>query len=292
MVDSKSKVLAKHIASKSIKLHNAERNLEQPKKGLELIFYFLLAVSSLYFIYDLFLLSRFYDKIVEKLISINKLWAFITLCGMFISLCLIVFIASFTSFTSFAGENKEGEGNKEGNVHPIGDWLATPFFIVVIGFTPVICDLDVFGDGIFNAIISCFAYFFTFAFVMLATSVLAWLPFGICLASRYIVGAAFYIWRKFSIYVIGESLTQDVNELNHNISPVMLPILNSMGGGTLGEIYNEVNRALEFISVDVLKVLLSNHESIEVVKFDEYICYKSKLVSGGSNMKTVILDDE
>ncbi len=278
MVDSKSKVLANNISLKSIKLHNAELNFEQPKKSLEFIIYFFVSTLFLYVIYNLFSLSKLYDKMVAKLIEINTLWAFITLFSIFIFLCMI-FYACFVE--KIAGKRLAEQ-----------DWFCISFFSIVVGFTPVICDLDVLGDGIFNAIISCFAYFFTFCFVMMATSVLMWLPLGIFLASKYMVGALFYILRKFNIYVIRESLTQDVNELNHNISPVMLPILNSMGGGTLGEIYNEVNNALEFISVDVLDVLLRNHENVEVVKFDEYVCYKSKLVSGGSNMKTVILDDE
>ena len=268
MVDSKSKVLAKHIASKSIKLHNAERNFEQPKNGLEFIFYLLLVVSISYFIYDFFLLPRLYDRIVEKLIHINRLWVFITLCSTFILLCL----ASSSVFFN--------RGNKEINVRLLEEgWVSTFLFIVVIGFTHVLV-LDIFN--VF------FSYFFTFIFVMLAISLLMWFQFFIC----SMVMALLYILRKLQIYFIGESLTQDVNELNHNISPVMLPILNSMGGGTLGEIYNEVNKSLDFVSIDVLDVLLRNHENVEVVKFDEYVCYKSKLVSGGSNMKTVILDDE
>ena len=52
MVDSKSKVLANNISLKSIKLHNAELNFEQPKKSLEFIIYFFVSTLFLYVIYN------------------------------------------------------------------------------------------------------------------------------------------------------------------------------------------------------------------------------------------------
>ena len=65
-----------------------------------------------------------------------------------------------------------------------------------------------------------------------------------------------------------------------------------MGGGTLDEVYKEVCKAVNFTSKDLLEYFLQRIEDIEIVQLNDDIFYKSREVSGGSNMKTVILDDE
>ena len=98
--------------------------------------------------------------------------------------------------------------------------------------------------------------------------------------------------KKITLYFLSKSLGADVGKLQILIRPIISSTIRFMGGGTLDEVYKEVCKAVNFTSKDLLEYFLQRIEDIEIVQLNEDIFYKSREVSGGSNMKTVILDDE
>ena len=98
--------------------------------------------------------------------------------------------------------------------------------------------------------------------------------------------------KKITLYFLSKSLGADVGKLQILIRPIISSTIRFMGGGTLDEVYKEVCKAVNFTSKDLLEYFLQRIEDIEIVQLNDDIFYKSREVSGGSNMKTVILDDE
>ncbi len=88
------------------------------------------------------------------------------------------------------------------------------------------------------------------------------------------------------------SLQSDMEKLERSIRPILFSILEKIGGGTLDEIYKEVNKVSNQIEPNILLSFLEDHQAIETIELEGLTLYKYKLAGNGSNMKTIILDEE